>query len=94
MKKLLDTPTHTIEVPADAVVNAPPRIISTPDFIERLGAAALDKIVASNAVAAKSFVLRLQTSAQVELDAPGFSAALDRMVPAVITAQERADAVA
>ena len=92
MKKLLDTATHRIEVPDDAIVGGPSRIVSPDDFLDRLGSVALDKIVASNAVAARAFVLRLQISEQIFLDAPAFSAALDRLVPGVITAQERDNA--
>lgn len=95
MKLVLDTATHKIRVPDDAVIGGPPRVIPTADFLDRLGATALDKIVASNAIAAKAFVLRLQISGQVSLDAPGFSAALDRLqTTGILTAQERANATA
>ncbi len=92
MRKVLDTPTHTIEIPDDGVFAGPPRIIPVVDFLDRLGTTALDKIILSNAVASRSFVLRLQISKVVSMDAPGFSAALDRLVPGIISAQERANA--
>lgn len=95
MKKILDTPTHSISVPDDAVLGGKPRIIPTPDFIERLPDAAIDKLVASNADAAKAFVFKLQTSRDINLDSPRLIAALDKMVAAaILTAQERANATA
>lgn len=73
----------------------PKRTISTANFLDRLGDAALDDIVASNIPAAQSFVLRLQLAGSVNLDAPAFNAALDRLRQVgLITAAERTAATA
>lgn len=95
MKTVFETATHKIEVPVDATVGGAPRIIPTPDFVERLPDAAIDKLVASNAAAAKAFIFKLQTARDINLDSPRLIAALDKMVTAgILTAQERANALA
>lgn len=91
MKKILDTPTHKISVPDDAVLDAPTRTIDTADFIERMPDAAIDKLVGDARPSVKAFVFKLQTSRTIDLDAPRLVAALDRMVQAgILSAPERA----
>lgn len=94
MKLILDTPTHQIRVPDDAVVGGPPRIIDQAEFFQRFPVSVIDAMLASNTPAAKSFLLRMRIVAEVNLDSPQLIVALNRMVPAILTAQERTDVLA
>ncbi len=72
----------------------PRRSISAGEFFDRLPDAAQDKLVLSNAAAARALVLRLQLGGDFDLDSARLNTVLDRLVPAVLTAAQRANATA
>jgi hypothetical protein len=80
MKKILDTPTHSIEIQPGASVSSSSRIITTEDFIERMPGNAWDDIADSGNKRAKAFIARLQSISVVNLDSAYIQGAVSAMV--------------
>ncbi len=89
MRLILDTPTHTIAIPDTATAGAA-RVIETSAFLDRFPEDALENI-ADQKSAGQAFILRVQSSARINLDDDKVIAALNRLVAAgVIDAEQKA----